>query len=769
MAPQSAIRLCRVLGLSALSLAVHVCAFAQNPKAAPPTGGSVKTQVHIDGKTNTFEIKIEGAAAGELQGGNLGGKKAAAAPAEMVGMPLTVFKGHYAAVHTTVFSPNGMLIASVGAPPENWIRLWDASTGKQLGVLKGHTFWVQNLVFSPDGKQLVSASHDGSLRGWDVEAGKELFRFLDHAAGFTTTAACYSPDGKYILTGGILGDSRFFLLDAANGREIRRVKGNSERAFSMSLAFSRDGKRILSANTDLTVTLIDFEREVCLQTFKGAGEMNRGCHFETAVFSPDDKIVAAGGGSESTLGEAQVRIWDVASGQELHSFPGVKGKVETLEFSPDGKRLVTGGTDRTLRVWDIKSGRELWSVKADFLPKMASASVRRASFSPDGKRILTCGGDRLVKIWDASRPAVVSYPIALEKLLGITPTPKPIAPPSGRRKNNRFKHDFKCLALSPDGKRLATGTEDGEIKLWDVASGREMRLLQPHKEGYYYMSIDQIAFSPDGNRIVSCSDDRLIKLWDASSGRLLRMFDDQPGTMIQKSRILAVGFSPEGKRIFGGTTSPDDKIRIWDAETGELRSTLKITHPENSMGAYTALTFNRSMDSFVASGAFVSYLYDATTATPIRALEGLSAGWTNVTASPDGRKVIDINIREVSIVELATGKRIQKADATKNDGFRSHAVFSPDGKTFAVGGFMGSLTIYAAATGEQLIRNFDDIGPITALAYSPDGRFIITGSAYRSPEMTHREAVPLRQPQIQLWNASTGEVVRTFEPRPLGE
>jgi WD40 repeat protein len=314
-----------------------------------------------------------------------------------------------------------------------------------------------------------------------------------------------------------------------------------------------------------------------------------------------------------------------------------------------------------------------------------------------------------------------------------------------------------------------TGTEDGEIKLWDVASGQELRLLQPNKLGMYYMSIDHLSFSPDGDRIISCSDDRTIKLWDATSGRLLRTFDDQPGTMIQKSRTLAVGFSPDGKRVFSGTTSPDDKIRIWEVETGKLLSDLKLTHVENWIGTYTALIFTPSMDSFVASSNFGSHLYDVTTAKPIREVEGLNENWMKVTVSADGRKAMMVDSNTLSIAELETGKQLHRIYPTKNDGFSSGAVFSPDGKTFATGGYQGSLTTWDTATGQQRIRNFDDIGPITTLVYSPDGQFIITGSANRTPETSPLDPQPPRQPFIQVWNATTGEVVRTFESRPSGK
>src|SRR5215475_4833279 len=148
----------------------------------------------------------------------------------------------------------------------------------------------------------------------------------------------------------------------------------------------------------------------------------------SVAFSPDGKRLATGGG------EGAVKLWDVATGQELGSLKGHSNGVHAVAFSPDGKRLATGSGDRTVKLWDAATGQELGALKGH------SNGVHAVAFSPDGKRLATGSGDRTVKLWDAA-------------------TGQELGALKGDRKSTR------SVAFSPDGKRLATGSVDRTVKL----------------------------------------------------------------------------------------------------------------------------------------------------------------------------------------------------------------------------------------------------------------------------------------------------------------
>ena len=257
--------------------------------------------------------------------------------------------------------------------------------------------------FSPDGKRLLSGSWDGTLgtlKLWDLETGRALRTLTAHSATGQTagiTSVAFSPDGKRLLSGSDAfpgsDDFTLNLWDAATGKEIRTftrtwLEKDGHICGETSVAFSPDGKRLLSGSYDRTLKLWDAETGADLRTFIGHTE-----HFTSVAFSPDSTRLLSGS-ADKTL-----KLWDAATGAEVRTFTGHSAWVSSVAFSPDGKRLLSGSGDETLKLWDAETGKELRTFAGH-------SFISSVAFSPDGKRLLSGGGYGTVRVWDFSRASV---------------------------------------------------------------------------------------------------------------------------------------------------------------------------------------------------------------------------------------------------------------------------------------------------------------------------------------------------------------------------
>ncbi|MGH8650719.1 MAG: TIR domain-containing protein, partial [Gammaproteobacteria bacterium] len=222
------------------------------------------------------------------------------------------------------------------------------------------------------------------------------------------------------------------------------------------------------------------------------------------ALTPDGKR-AVSGGDDRTL-----RVWDLESGRELRTLEGHSGWVRALALTPDGKRAVSGSDDHTLKVWDLESGRELRTLEGH------AGWVTALALTPDGKRGVSGSDDRTLKVWD------LESEWELRTLEGHTGS-------------------VRALALTPDGKRAVSGSYDHTLKVWDLESGGELRTLEGHAD-----SVRALALTPDGRRAVSGSDDRTLRVWDLESGGELRTLEGHEGW------VTALALTPNGKRAVSG-------------------------------------------------------------------------------------------------------------------------------------------------------------------------------------------------------------------------
>jgi WD40 repeat protein len=556
--------------------------------------------------------------------------------------------------------------------------------------------------------------------------------------GDFVTSLAYSPDGKTIATSGV--GRTLVLWDAATGKEVRVFPG---RGSAQGIAFSPDGKSIATTHRmgelwDVATGKLRWERKN-VQSVTNA-----------VAFAPDGNTLA------TAQSDGSVRLWNPANGDETRRIDCEQGYLHTVAYSPDGKLLASGGSDETIRLWDVATGREARRITA------ASKVIWSVVFSPDGKRLAAIAGDYSLSLWDVATGREIRA-FGDKQVLSARP------------------------AFSPDGKLLAAGSRDGTFFIWDAASGKEKRRWRVGAR-----RAESLAFSPDGKTLATASFwDGGIRLWDVATGQE-RNADDAPHGPIpllrftaDKKTLISAGFdrnvvwwdltTQTPRRRFAWTTeslkgfalSPDGntlavadhntyEVWLWDIRTGKAAKL-----PGKHERWVQAIAFSPD-GRLVASGAFLDdaiHVWDARQGKEVRQIKG--AGFQSCLSllfSPDGKTLAGAVSRNRRVVQclwdVASGKERRFLD-NQGNGIDLHA-FSPDGKVLATSIYDPErqetlVGLLDTTTGRVLCRHGVHRGAIGAVAFSADGKLIVSGGSSDEDNSIH------------LWEAATGRLIRRFQ------
>lgn len=443
-----------------------------------------------------------------------------------------------------VSSPRGVRIASGSS--DGTLSVWDLEGDRTMARWQAHRGWVRALAATPDGSRIVSASHDRTLTLWELESGRELVTWRGHEAGVTCVAV--TPDGKYAVSGS--DDHTLKLWELETGRELATWTGHS--AWIRALALSPDGRIVVSGSLDGVVKVWDREsgrpRGGWQAHARGIGSL---------VILPDGETVV------SASDDGSLALWSLKTGKQIALLEGHTDLVRTVAATPDGKRAVSGSLDGTAKVWDLETAiaRPTGKRHAVEISGMALIPPRRRAvlLERNGLHFLDLSTGSLVESWTGQGGRVRSLAVTQDGTRIATgsedSTVRIWDVASCRVLTTLTGHIDRvtAVAFSEDGRRLASGSHDGTVKAWDVATGAELWSRSAHLRW-----ITALVITPTGH-VVSASHDRHVRVCELSSG--MELFDTSNATQW----VTALAVTPRGERLVSG--SAEGKLSVWDLRT----------------------------------------------------------------------------------------------------------------------------------------------------------------------------------------------------------
>jgi WD40 repeat protein len=585
------------------------------------------------------------------------------------------------------WSPDGTQVLT---GTDDGLEIWDVRTGRRLRA-RPQAGKVTVVAWSPDGRRAAGGAPAGvPVRVWDLDG--DTLRELPVPAGVNDLS--FSPDSKQLAAA--CDDGRVCFWDARTGDAAGAPLALSTNEPATAVSFHPDGRRVL-CTTSLTLRQWDTVTHKAVGPAIAAPEKG----FLCARYSADGARFCA----TCRGGDGWWALYETDTGREL--IRRIHTEVQSIHLSPDGKRLVLGQNACRADVWDL-TGATL-----PFVITGHQRQVSAAVLSPDGRAVLTADDGGRVRL------SLVAGGLALPPFaLPFRGTKETFAP-----KDKYFTvPGVRCLAVSPDGRRLFAAGWDRNGLLVDAADGAVQGEFRGHEA-----VITMAAFLPDGKRLLSSGADGTVRLWDAATCRLLQTWP------IRRVRYLCV--SPDGGRAVVEAGNQGCLLELGGADGGRLAA-------DHLWGVSRGAAFLPDGKGVLVGRAFDVGLWDPTTgnytATPLWQTSSISA----VAVDPAGRRAATGAWNMGQIWDLRTGAPVgpplRHLGREHEERIKALA-FAPDGRLVAGLAFDGEVRFWDAATGRPVGPPLYVPDTGNALAFQGDGAVLFTAS---STPLVYRWRVP---------------------------
>jgi len=751
-------------------------------------------------------------------------------PKPPLGTPLLTYRGHCDRVYQAMWSPDGKSIASIGYGTT--VQVWNATTGAIISTYPRHpevpTFFPHkiyperfdpdSIAWSPDGEYLFvwerawggfrgklhmwrantggnahiygsqarvspdgqyvafpddedkfinfSANDLGSwpLSNWNVnirETGKTIFTLHD-IKGLT-----WLPGSKCIVL--VNKQEQVLVCNIATKTTIVTYKGHSGRPLHW-ISFSPDGKYIASVEEDLTVKVWDTNTGATIFTW----------HDCVLSWPPDGKYIAQGSAEI-------VQVWNVDTRKNIITYWGHPSSVVAQEWSPNGTHIISVDIDGFVQVWNAISGTTIftwhdditwhddrlegavWSPNGENIAtrsKEAEVQVRNVishttmftyrghsaplialRWSPDGKYITSTSNDKEVRVWEATtgttiftwpgRPEVAWSPDGSHIAAGTEESGIHVLSPATRRANITYRGHLApvgAVAWSPNSNHVASASHK-VVQIWDAASGTTVATYRGHSA-----RVKALNWSPNGKRIASAGDDGTVQVWNAATTEHIYTYHGH------RTHVNAVTWSPDG--LYIASAGDDGTMQVWNVISGENVFTCQevssiVTSLAWSLDG-TRIAYGSSPNSIAKAGRLLDppnlgvKVLDVVTSKNISPYSTFGIGFpiNAVSWSPDGNKIVSAYSDSVLIWDIAAKAVFPSVifDGHEAEGkimydtaYVTAVAWSPDGKYIASASRDGTAQVWDAITGKH-VYIYRDGHTVNAVAWSPDGMRIATAS-----------------------------------------
>jgi WD40 repeat protein len=500
------------------------------------------------------------------------------------------FENQMIGINAVAFSPAGDRVAAGGL--DGTMTIWDAETSEVISTSNANSGPINDLAFSDDGRLVLSGVF-GYIVLTEAETGETLNTLEAHLASVYSTA--FSPDGGFAATGG--ADGTVFLWDArtfvdSSSQPIATLAGHTS---AISALIFSDENHLLTASEDGTAIYWNVQSRTRERAFVGPAE-----RITAAALTADGGRLYTGGD------EGTIRIWNAGATLPERSLPGNVDGVRSIAYSPDGRYILTGGNETSVRLWDAATRQQIQEFLPDDETMNASTLMNVVRFSPDGSVVLAGDFSGFLTLWniDGTLLQRITDPESSSAIVEAV--------------------------FTFDGRQVIAASEDGTVRVWDVATGTLLQLLQvltPNADGIIPFAED-VTLSANGEHLLLALSDGSVQKWNIETGEL----EQDYGQIAVSLSTLAV--SPDGRYLL--TSIAPGVTTLWNGETGEKRHSLA-----GHAGIITAVAFSADGRYVLTGGEDrTARLWDLETGDLVRVFGGHSDRVEAVTFSPDQQLVL---------------------------------------------------------------------------------------------------------------------------------